>query len=124
MSIYYQNKIPERTVFRSLLFRLKYNVKCRILKSQTLRALLVVIECWLSLFPEVFKYHMVPGRRTSHMLRDGEKLYTLHGYPVDISINAAGTVSTHFSLLEILYSNVTAVDLLFNICEHKLFEVL
>lgn len=39
---------------------------------------------------EVFKYHMVPGRRTSHQLRDGEKLYTLHGYPVDITINASG----------------------------------
>lgn len=35
---------------------------------------------------------MVPGRRTSSMLRDGEKLYTLHGYPVDISIDVNGNI--------------------------------
>lgn len=33
---------------------------------------------------------MVPGSRSSHQLQDGQRLYTLHGSPVNITINANG----------------------------------
>jgi len=41
----------------------------------------------------MFKYHMVPGRRTSYALHDGDRLYTLHGYPVNVTKDASGSKS-------------------------------
>ena len=50
---------------------------------------MLLINCNIIL-TEVIKYHVVPGRRTSHQLRDGQKLYTYHGSPIEIGITAAG----------------------------------
>jgi len=36
---------------------------------------------------EMMKYHVIPGARTTDMLHDGQQLYTLHGYPINITVN-------------------------------------
>ncbi|XP_053398620.1 transforming growth factor-beta-induced protein ig-h3-like isoform X2 [Mercenaria mercenaria] len=51
------------------------------------------------IYQEVLKYHLVPGARHSSELRNGQKLYTLHGTPVNVTVGA-GVVINNANVIE------------------------
>lgn len=65
------------------------------------------------IYQEVFKYHMIPGGRRSSQLKNGERLYTMHGTPVTIYIGTTIQVNNANVIdKDILASNgvVYAID--------------
>ncbi|XP_045206845.2 periostin-like [Mercenaria mercenaria] len=71
-----------------------------------------------SIYMEVLKYHMVPGARTSHQLKDGQTLFTLHGSPIHISLSSNGVKVDEAMVVE---ADIPAANGVIHAVDHVLF---
>ncbi|WAQ98219.1 POSTN-like protein [Mya arenaria] len=70
------------------------------------------------IYHEVFKYHMVPGRRTSYNLHDGDKLFTLHNSQINITVDATGMMVDHAKVVE---KDIAASNGVIHAIDHIIF---
>ncbi|KAH3889506.1 periostin-like [Dreissena polymorpha] len=72
------------------------------------------------IYQEVFKYHMVPGRRTSYKLHDGDRLFTMHGSGsvLNITKNADGLMVDNAKVEE---ADIPASNGVIHAVDHILF---
>ncbi|XP_045204881.2 periostin-like [Mercenaria mercenaria] len=71
-----------------------------------------------SIYMEVLKYHMVPGARTSHHLKNGQSLFTLHGSPIHISTSSNGLMVDDAMVVE---ADIPAANGVIHAVDHVLF---
>lgn len=71
-----------------------------------------------SIYMEVLKYHMIPGSRTSQQLQDGQRLYSLHGSPVNITVNRNGVMVDAARVVE---ADIPASNGVIHAIDHVLF---
>lgn len=53
-----------------------------------------------TLYQEVLKYHVVPGARRANQLRDGQKLFTLHGLPLNVTVTTRGVLINNANVID------------------------
>jgi len=71
------------------------------------------------IYYEVLKYHIVPGARYSYQLQDQQKLYTLHGAPITVTLPGQG-VSID-GVANVVEANIPASNGVIHAIDHVLY---
>ncbi|KAL4229925.1 hypothetical protein ACF0H5_010316 [Mactra antiquata] len=70
------------------------------------------------IYLEILKYHIVPGARYSYQLSDQQKLYTLHGSPITISLPGSDVNVDDAKVVE---ANIPASNGIIHAIDHVLY---